>query len=265
MKQDIIDQINLCIKSVDLIARATNESVYNAYTHTRQCPSYCPTASVFDKQLADLENKLQSINKDAYIKTLSFWRKIIKAPNNCVNLEAFGAIRAVLSLLMNLIDVNSVRKIFISHSSVDAKLIECFVKEILMLGCGFKESDIFCTLDHTAIRTGDDFRNEIVEKMKGCDYIFLMISDNYQKSEVCQNEVGAAWALDNKRILPFVFPNVSFKDIGFLNVVKQGAKLNDRTKLDELYKELADYYNFTPDWINFNKRTSDFLDSFTKE
>lgn len=101
--------------------------------------------------------------------------------------------------------------------------------------------------------------------MKGCDYIFLMISDNYQKSEVCQNEVGAAWALDNKRILPFVFPNLSFEDIGFLNVVKQGAKLNDRTKLDELYKELADYYNFTPDWINFNKRTSDFLDSFTKE
>ena len=61
---------------------------------------------------------------------------------------------------------DSVRKIFISHSSEDEVIIDGFIEKILMLGCGFKRADIFCTLDHTAIRTGDDFRNEIIKNMK---------------------------------------------------------------------------------------------------
>ena len=151
------------------------------------------------------------------------------------------------------------RKIFVSHSSADASIINAFVKEILMLGCGFSSSDIFCTLDHTAIRTGDDFRNKIVEGMKGCDYVFCMISENYRQSEVCQNELGAAWALDNKRVLPFKFPNIKFTELGFLNVVKQAADITDDSKLDELHVELCDCYGLQQDWINFNQRKTDFL------
>ena len=70
-----------------------------------------------------------------------------------------------------------------------------------MLGCKFERTDIFCTLDHSAIHTGEDFRNEIVKNMKGCDFILCMISENYKRSEVCTNEMGAAWAMDGKRIL----------------------------------------------------------------
>lgn len=42
-----------------------------------------------------------------------------------------------------------------------------------MLGCKFERTDIFCTLDHSAIHTGEDFRNEIVKNMKGCDFIYV--------------------------------------------------------------------------------------------
>jgi len=155
---------------------------------------------------------------------------------------------------------DSVRKIFISHSSEDEVIIDGFIEKILMLGCGFKRADIFCTLDHTAIRTGDDFRNEIIKNMKRCDYILCMISDNYRKSEVCQNEMGAAWAIEGKRRLPFKFPNIEFKEIGFLNVVKQAADIIDKSKLDELYEEFCNCYDFEPDWKNYNKQKDDFVE-----
>lgn len=151
------------------------------------------------------------------------------------------------------------RKIFVSHASADVSIVNAFVKEILMLGCGFSSSDIFCTLDHTAIRTGDDFRNEIIKNMKGCDYIMCLISDNYRISEVCQNEMGAAWAMERKRILPLKFPNIKFAELGFLNVVKQAADITDDSKLDELYVEFCECYGLHQDWINFNQRKADFI------
>ena len=151
------------------------------------------------------------------------------------------------------------KKIFISHSSDDETIVNAFIKDILIVGCGFRRTEIFCTLDHTVIRTGDDFRNEIIENMKRCDYILCMISDNYRKSEVCQNELGAAWAMTGKRVLPFKFPNINFKEIGFLNVVKQAADLTDKSKLDELYDELCRFYDLPQDWRNFNQQKDDFI------
>jgi len=154
---------------------------------------------------------------------------------------------------------DSDRKIFISHSSEDKTIVNGFIKDILMLGCGLRRNEIFCTLDHTVIRTGDDFRNEIIENMKKCDYIICMISDNYKNSEVCQNELGAAWTMTGKRVLPFKFPNINFREIGFLNVVKQAADLTDKSKLDELYDELCHFYDLQQDWRNFNQQKEDFI------
>lgn len=68
-------------------------------------------------------------------------------------------------------------KFFISHSSDDKIIVNGFIKEILKIGCGFKDGDIFCTLDPTVIRTGDDFREKIVENMKSCDFILLFIQE----------------------------------------------------------------------------------------
>ena len=151
------------------------------------------------------------------------------------------------------------KRIFISHSSNDETIVNAFIKNILMVGCGLRKTDIFCTIDHTAIQTGDDFRNEIIENMRRCDFILCMISDNYRKSEVCQNELGAAWAMGRKRILPLKFPNIKFNEIGFLNVVKQTADLTDKSKLDELYDELCQFYDLPQDWRSFNQQKDDFI------
>ena len=156
------------------------------------------------------------------------------------------------------------KKIFISHSSKDKYIINGFIKEILKIGCGFKDDDIFCTLDSSVIRTGDDFREKIIENMRQCDYILLFISENYNSSDVCKNEMGAAWALEGKRILPFVLPDVSFDQMGFLNILKQGASITDKGKLDELYQELCDNYNMKTDWLAFNRSKEDFISLVNK-
>ena len=186
----------------------------------------------------------------------------ITTNQNTINAYYFGDIRTTI----NMLDVffppklQDAPKVFISHSSKDETIVNSFVEKVLMLGCGFTRTDIFCTLDHTSIHTGDDFRTEIIENMKMCDFVLCMISENYKKSEVCQNEMGAAWTLNGVRVLPFKFPSLSFSEIGFLNVVKQCASITDKTKLDELYEELCGFYSIKQDWCNFNKQKEGFVE-----
>jgi hypothetical protein len=180
---------------------------------------------------------------------------------NTINAYSFGDIRTAIKMLDVFFPpkLQDAPKVFISHSSKDETVVNSFVERILMLGCGFTRTEIFCTLDHTSIHTGDDFRTEIIENMKMCDFVLCMISENYKTSEVCQNEMGAAWTLNSVRVLPFKFPSLSFSEIGFLNVVKQCASIIDKTKLDELYEELCGFYNIKQDWCNFNKQKEDFV------
>ena len=44
-------------------------------------------------------------------------------------------------------------------------------------------------------------------------------------------------------------------------VVKQGAEITEKRKLDELYQELCNNYDMVPDWPAFNNAKDDFLDS----
>ena len=90
-----------------------------------------------------------------------------------------------------------------------------------------------------------------------------MISENYRKSEICHNEVGAAWALqDSKRVLPFKFPNMNFNqdDLGVLMVVKQAASLTDRIQLMSLYEEWCCTYNIKPQIVTFSKYVDEFIE-----
>lgn len=266
MKQDIIQLRNMIDSAKALL---TGISInYNSEIGPRT------------KKLIEISNQIVLIIKQDYPEIANI---LMNATNHIVNRQvvplapygpmvnkdfinaySYGDIRTSIKILdvlysKDLARDKSGRKIFISHSSEDEVIINAFVEKILRLGCGFKRTDIFCTLDHTVIRTGDDFRNEIIKNMKDCDYILCMISDNYRKSEVCQNEMGAAWAMEGKRILPFKFPNVKFTEIGFLNVVKQAADITDKSKLDELYEELCKSYNVQPDWKNYNNQKEEFV------
>ena len=227
------------------------------------CKDYCPGEDCLITTIKKLAERFEDIEPECSKRLTLELQKVKNAfPEQCVNPYAFGAIVAIVSILrIKYIETKTeTKKLFISHSSEDKIIVNGFIKEILKIGCGFRDCDIFCTLDPTVIRTGDDFREKIVENMKECDFILLFISENYLKSEICQNEMGAAWALENKRVLPFVLPNTTFKQMGFLNVVKQGASIADKRKLDEFYSEICEYYGISSDWPSFNKAKEDFIE-----
>ena len=227
------------------------------------CNNYCPGEDILIETIKQLAEEIKDIEPECSKRLISDLQNVKNLPpEQCVNPYAFGSIVGIVSVLRlkYLKEGTTTRKLFISQSSEDKIIVNGFIKEILKIGCGFKDSDIFCTLDPTVIRTGDDFREKIVENMKSCDFILLFISGNYLQSEVCQNEMGAAWAIENKRILPFVLPNTKFKDMGFLNEVKQGASIADKRKLDEFYNEVCGYYGISSDWPSFNKAKEDFIE-----
>ena len=248
-------------------AREICDSIAKAITKRNSgqpfCQNYCPGEDcliTIIKQLVEAIRDIEPENCERLAEELQNVKQ--KLPNQCVNPYPFGAIVAIVNILSRkyLNPKGDTRKLFISHSSKDKAIVNGFIKEILKIGCGFKDSDIFCTLDPTVIRTGDDFREKIVENMKKCDFILLFISENYLKSEICQNEMGVAWALDNKRVLPLVLPNTKFDQMGFLNVVKQGASITEKRKLDEFYSEICEYYVISSDWLSFNKAKEDFIE-----
>lgn len=182
------------------------------------------------------------------------------------NLCIFGEVVSLLSVLNGLYYESP--KIFISHSSADKEIVKAFVEKILMLGCGFNKDDIFCTLNSDAIDLGDDFRYSIIENMRYCDYIFLMISENYRQSEICHNEVGAAWALqDTKQVIPLKFPNLSFsqEDLGVLNVVKQAGTINDTQQITKIYDELCKVYGIRQDLPKFVQYMDEFIEIVNKQ
>ena len=125
-------------------------------------------------------------------------------------------------------------KVFISHSSNDKDIVRLFKDTILKNGIGLSDDDIFFTSSpETGVPIGKNIPECIKENMVDCEYAFLMISENYKKSEVCLNEMGAAMVL-GKRLFPILLYDYDFDKVGWLIDRNLCAKVDDRERLDEI-------------------------------
>ena len=132
-------------------------------------------------------------------------------------------------------------KIFISFSNKDFTILQSFVDHYLKLGLGVKSDNIYCTgIENSKPKTGEDFRVWIKDKIEKADIVFLLISRNYKNSEVCLNEMGAAWSLD-KKVIPLLVPPVDYSDVGFLHNSNQLLKINLREDLFALKDDLEEW------------------------
>ncbi len=152
--------------------------------------------------------------------------------------------------------------IFISHSSKDKALIKLFIDDILKKGIGLRDDEIACTsFVATGISPGDDIPDYIKRNILGSKICLAMISKNYKSSEVCMNEVGAAWAVGNVPV-QIVLPDANFDEIGWLINTNKAAKINDEESLDSLMEEICkrcDRSIVTPK--HWNPCKKDFLQS----
>lgn len=156
-------------------------------------------------------------------------------------------------------------KIFISHSSKDKDIVTLFTEKIIIGGCGISEREVFCTsVEGLGIKTGHDFREHIKSTLLNCDFSFLLISSNYKKSEICLNEMGASWAIENLKVKPFIFPNLNFHSIGTLYEVKQASYINDSYALDDIFEELTTEYSTLKSVSRWNKAKHEYLNELNK-
>lgn len=151
------------------------------------------------------------------------------------------------------------RKVFISHSSKDKDIMKNFTNLILGLGIGIEANDVFCTsIEDMTMRNGEDIRQHIKENILSADYSFLMLSKNYQSSEICLNEMGAVWAANNN-VRYYLLPDADFDKIGWLTNPQKAEKINSSIALDALQKELVDFYGLQDRGITWSKNREDFL------
>lgn len=155
------------------------------------------------------------------------------------------------------------KKIFISHASKDSELINKFVDDIILLGMGL-DSDIiaYTSREETGVIPGESIPQFIQDNIACADIVLLMISDNFKNSEVCLNEMGAAWAL-NKHIVQILLPNTSFEKLGWLCSLKRAIKIDSNDSLDDLCVLFSDKLDFGVKLTVWNRNKAAFLSYVT--
>lgn len=154
-------------------------------------------------------------------------------------------------------------KIFVSHSSKDEGLVRDFVDRILLLGLNMQNEDIFCTsIEGMDIKSGEDFRNKIKQQLKESEIIIQLITENYKQSEVCLNEMGAAWVL-NAKVIPFIVEPIRYDNVGFIHNTTQLLKLNTKKDLLKFKDDHKGFFNSSDFNISrYDQQIDEFLKIF---
>lgn len=125
-------------------------------------------------------------------------------------------------------------KIFVSHASKDEAIAKAFVDLILHGSLSVPINEIYCiSADGTKIKSGDDWRTSIKSAIREVKINFLLITSNYKNSEVCLNEMGAAWVSDAK-VIPLIIDPITYKTVGIIQETNQIEKLLDEMSLDRI-------------------------------
>lgn len=157
------------------------------------------------------------------------------------------------------IDIND--KIFISHSSKDIYIVKNFVEKILQLGLDIPPERVFCSsMEGHGVRSGQYIPDRLKDEINKSSLAILFISSNYKASEICLNEVGAAWAtLDKESVVPMILPNTSFQQLGFLDFNRLGLRIFERNDILRFIQDSRNKLNPTFNLHKLHAKIDEFL------
>ena len=91
----------------------------------------------------------------------------------------------------------------ITHSSKDEVVVTSFFEKVLRLGLNISKDNIFFSSHPSSgIATGEDIPDSLKDALNKMTLFIQYVSDDYKSSEVCLNEMGAAWLkLPKNRII----------------------------------------------------------------
>lgn len=136
-------------------------------------------------------------------------------------------------------------KIFISHSTKDIEIVKSFVEDILILGLEIPAERIFCSgIEGQGLKSGKYIPDQLREEINASSLALLFISKNYRTSEICLNEIGAAWAtMDKDSIIPILLPDTKFTELGILDLNRIGIKVNESKDILKLVHDCKEHLN----------------------
>lgn len=150
--------------------------------------------------------------------------------------------------------------VFISHASEDQQIVSLFVEEILVSGMGFKLEEVFYSSNEDmGVENGKDIPEAIRSGLQEAKVFVMMVSENYRRSEVCLNEMGAAWIRDDLLRIILLLPGTGFDRMGWLVSLKRGTKLLDSAGLDGIYDQLTEALMIGRKTATWNRHKNDFI------
>lgn len=150
-----------------------------------------------------------------------------------------------------------IRKIFLSHSSEDRRLVNEFIG-FLQMGMNVNPDEIYCTSLKGTIPTGVSFINDIKDNITQSEAVIFFMTQAYMNSKFCLAELGAAWAL-NQNIYPVLVNPITYGDLGHTPLSGiQAIKLDEEEDLAVLYTEFQKKGLAKNNTIRFNRELRAF-------
>jgi hypothetical protein len=135
----------------------------------------------------------------------------------------------------------SINKVFISHASKDAEIVEEIIE--LLEAIGVESNQIFCTsFEGYGIELGENFLDAIKNELSSDSMVLFVLSKHFYSSPVCMCEMGAAWVLSKEHI-PLVVPPFNYSDIKGVLPLTQGMVLTDAMKLNSFKEKIEKTFN----------------------
>lgn len=107
------------------------------------------------------------------------------------------------------------KKIFVSHASKDSAIIDDFVKYILVAGMKIDKSEIaYTSSEEMGVEPGESIPDYIKNNIANSTVFISMISNNYNVSPVCMQEIGHVRSSD-KRNIQILLPGATYNMLPF--------------------------------------------------
>lgn len=157
-------------------------------------------------------------------------------------------------------------KIFISHSSKNAKYGRALVK--LLTEIGVSHDKITFTSDTSyGIPSGENIFDWLKERISEKPLVIYLLSKEYFSSVACLNEMGAAWMIENEHITLFTPDfDIESKEFqsGVLDPREMGFRLNDSDRLTEFTERMKILFALPTRQLIINRACEEFLSTTLK-
>jgi TIR domain len=132
-------------------------------------------------------------------------------------------------------------RIFVSHASADHQFVQDFVGEVLLLGCGARQEEVFFSSGaDIGVPIGADLNSFIRERISEQETLVVaMITPTFLARPYCLAELGAAWSRAGT-LFPLTAPGMERETLGGVLGGIHIKPIDDRAALNQLSDRVAD-------------------------